>query len=207
VCCCYYSVLLLVFIGDAPSCGVRCITFGHTHSSNCCFLSVHTSIPLMTVFQSLSAVSTELKTRLGPCHAARCLRQRIELFHGPHIGVPSSPAEWTETLHTAVHLQPKPSHLSVYDLQIEGGTVFGTHDSDRESTFHQTRGELPRYSLASLEEECASCTSTQQDIFVPYAMSTTRLTYALLQDSNRPSPTRSKHTKYTGRQTVNAGVG
>lgn len=33
---------------------------------------------------------------------------------------------WCETLQTALQLDPPPQHLSVYDLQVEQGTVFGT---------------------------------------------------------------------------------
>jgi coproporphyrinogen III oxidase-like Fe-S oxidoreductase len=114
-------------------------------------------------------------------------------------GVPGlSPAQWTETLNTAVHLQPKPSHLSVYDLQIEGGTVFGKwYDSDRESTFHQTRGELPATALAlPSEEECAfmykyAAGYLRSKGYEHYEISS----YALRQDSNQPSPTRSKHNQ------------
>jgi coproporphyrinogen III oxidase-like Fe-S oxidoreductase len=114
-------------------------------------------------------------------------------------GVPGlSPAQWTETLHTAVHLQPQPSHLSIYDLQIEGGTVFGTwYDSDRESTFHQTRGEPPVSALAlPSEEECAfmykyAAGYLRSKGYEHYEISS----YALLQDSGQPSPTRSKHNQ------------
>jgi oxygen-independent coproporphyrinogen-3 oxidase len=42
-------------------------------------------------------------------------------------GVPGlTLAGWTETLHEAVSLRPMPSHLSLYDLQLEEGTKFGT---------------------------------------------------------------------------------
>ncbi len=42
-------------------------------------------------------------------------------------GVPGlTLAGWTETLHKAVSLHPMPSHLSLYDLQLEEGTKFGT---------------------------------------------------------------------------------
>lgn len=34
-------------------------------------------------------------------------------------------ADWCTTLHSATQLQPTPQHLSVYDLSIEDGTVFG----------------------------------------------------------------------------------
>ena len=41
-------------------------------------------------------------------------------------GLPGlSLAKWSETLETAMHLHPRPDHLSLYDLQVEEGTVFG----------------------------------------------------------------------------------
>ena len=41
-------------------------------------------------------------------------------------GLPGlSLAKWAETLETAMHLNPRPDHLSLYDLQVEEGTVFG----------------------------------------------------------------------------------
>jgi oxygen-independent coproporphyrinogen-3 oxidase len=44
-----------------------------------------------------------------------------------------STADWCETLAKAVHsLDPPPSHVSVYDLTIEAGTVFGRwYDGDK----------------------------------------------------------------------------
>eukprot|EP00551_Chaetoceros_affinis_P011935 CAMPEP_0203678370 /NCGR_PEP_ID=MMETSP0090-20130426/31685_1 /ASSEMBLY_ACC=CAM_ASM_001088 /TAXON_ID=426623 /ORGANISM="Chaetoceros affinis, Strain CCMP159" /LENGTH=405 /DNA_ID=CAMNT_0050545583 /DNA_START=74 /DNA_END=1291 /DNA_ORIENTATION=- len=35
-------------------------------------------------------------------------------------------AMWIETLQKATQLRPQPKHLSIYDLQIESGTVFGS---------------------------------------------------------------------------------
>jgi len=68
-------------------------------------------------------------------------------------GLPGlSLATWVDTLETAVNLTPRPVHLSVYDLQIEQGTVFGSWYSEKDdenerstviSTFHSTRGEAP----------------------------------------------------------------
>ena len=41
-------------------------------------------------------------------------------------GLPGlSLAKWAETLETAMHLHPRPDHLSLYDLQVEEGTIFG----------------------------------------------------------------------------------
>jgi len=34
-------------------------------------------------------------------------------------------AKWIETLQMALELEPPPDHLSLYDLQVESGTVFG----------------------------------------------------------------------------------
>jgi coproporphyrinogen III oxidase-like Fe-S oxidoreductase len=45
-------------------------------------------------------------------------------------------AQWTETLQTAVSLYPRPRHVSIYDLQIESGTVFGK--------WYETNGEDSR---------------------------------------------------------------
>lgn len=46
-------------------------------------------------------------------------------------GVPGlTLAGWTEALHKAVSLRPKPRHISVYDLQVESGTTFGKWYAD-----------------------------------------------------------------------------
>ena len=40
-------------------------------------------------------------------------------------GVPGlTLAGWSEALHKAVSIRPKPNHISVYDLQVEAGTTF-----------------------------------------------------------------------------------
>jgi coproporphyrinogen III oxidase-like Fe-S oxidoreductase len=46
-------------------------------------------------------------------------------------GVPGlTLAGWTDALHKAVSLRPKPKHISVYDLQVESGTTFGKWYAD-----------------------------------------------------------------------------
>ncbi|GAX21085.1 oxygen-independent coproporphyrinogen III oxidase [Fistulifera solaris] len=46
-------------------------------------------------------------------------------------GLPGlSVAEWVHTLENVMHLQLRPNHLSLYDLQVEPGTVFGRWYSD-----------------------------------------------------------------------------
>jgi putative oxygen-independent coproporphyrinogen III oxidase len=52
-------------------------------------------------------------------------------------GVPGlTPAGWIETLQTAVTLNPRPKHLSIYDLQLEEGTVFSAwYGSGQETQF------------------------------------------------------------------------
>lgn len=52
---------------------------------------------------------------------------------------------WMETLQTAMTLKPKPNHLSVYDLQIEKGTVFGSwYDANDDDDENYLEGEHHR---------------------------------------------------------------
>ena len=54
--------------------------------------------------------------------SSRSFSYSVDLISGlPNLSL----AKWTETLETAVNLNPKPDHLSLYDLQVEEGTVFG----------------------------------------------------------------------------------
>ena len=73
-------------------------------------------------------------------------------------GLPGlSLAQWTETLSTAVSLKPRPCHISLYDLQIEQGTVFGkwygkeedNDDGDTSLPSQDTRGSAPTISSQS----------------------------------------------------------
>lgn len=83
--------------------------------------------------------------------ADQSLNYSIDLISGlPGVSL----ADWANTLHTAVNvMQPSPNHLSIYDLQIESGTVFGKwyDDNDqnvaertsRSGTWHSTQGVAP----------------------------------------------------------------
>ena len=61
-------------------------------------------------------------------------------------GVPGlSLAGWSETLHKAVSLYPKPNHMSVYDLQVEKATTFGkwySIDDDEERPTQQQQHDM-----------------------------------------------------------------
>jgi oxygen-independent coproporphyrinogen-3 oxidase len=118
-------------------------------------------------------------------------------------GLPGlSLAQWTDTLNTAVHLQPQPAHLSLYDLQIEGGTVFGKwYDSDKDaserSDFKRTRGQPPVSALIlPSEENCAfmykyAAGYLRSKGYEHYEVSS----YALTGDTGSPSPRRSQHNQ------------
>ncbi|KAL3811416.1 hypothetical protein ACHAXA_005317 [Cyclostephanos tholiformis] len=75
---------------------------------------------------------------LGRAHRRADVHRSVEMIggvFGPEganysidlmSGVPGlTLAGWTETLHEALRMRPMPSHLSLYDLQLEEGTTFG----------------------------------------------------------------------------------
>eukprot|EP00980_Cylindrotheca_fusiformis_P003146 scaffold721_cov131-Cylindrotheca_fusiformis.AAC.36 len=73
-------------------------------------------------------------------------------------GVPGlTLAKWVETLQQATALEPKPSHMSIYDLQIEQGTVFSSwYGYDRNSNKNSGLGDVSRTKLAlPSEDDCA----------------------------------------------------
>jgi len=104
---------------------------------------------------------------LGRCHRAADVYSAVSMLkevYGSTLnfsvdlisGLPGlTLAKWSETLAKAVQLDPPPQHLSLYDLQIEQGTVFGswygTEDGDdkgrhirrKSSSYRATRGEPP----------------------------------------------------------------
>ena len=71
-------------------------------------------------------------------------------------GVPGlTLAGWSETLHHATRLRPRPLHMSVYDLQVEQGTTFGKWYGDTESgkAFDAPRSDsAPRPALPTAED-------------------------------------------------------
>lgn len=65
-------------------------------------------------------------------------------------------AQWTDTLYKAVHtLHPSPTHVSLYDLQIEDGTVFSqwynkkNNDNDNDKGGENRNKRSSRHVLAS----------------------------------------------------------
>jgi len=69
----------------------------------------------------------------------RGINYSIDLISGlPGLSL----AKWTETLATAVSLKPRPCHISLYDLQIEQGTVFGRRYSGRNEEAMDQGGAL-----------------------------------------------------------------
>jgi oxygen-independent coproporphyrinogen-3 oxidase len=70
---------------------------------------VHTS---SDIWESLSMLETVFGSNLN---------YSMDLISGlPGLSL----AKWVETLQTAVHVKPRPVHLSIYDLQIESVSVF-----------------------------------------------------------------------------------
>ena len=98
---------------------------------------------------------------IGRCHRQADILESISLLqhvYGDDVnysidlisGLPGvSLAKWAETLEIATNLSPKPRHLSLYDLQVERGTVFGKwydkegEDSDSSKVFDRIRGAAP----------------------------------------------------------------
>ena len=75
-------------------------------------------------------------------------------------------AMWIETLQKAMELKPQPKHLSIYDLQIESGTVFGSWyeddilDDDDDYEKERKQKQKSKQSVSSLIS--APTTNTQQ---------------------------------------------
>eukprot|EP00559_Dactyliosolen_fragilissimus_P000503 CAMPEP_0184861674 /NCGR_PEP_ID=MMETSP0580-20130426/6297_1 /TAXON_ID=1118495 /ORGANISM="Dactyliosolen fragilissimus" /LENGTH=542 /DNA_ID=CAMNT_0027359247 /DNA_START=616 /DNA_END=2244 /DNA_ORIENTATION=+ len=89
---------------------------------------------------SLGVQSThnDLLENLGRTHRFQDVLKSIEMIHEVYkeninysidliSGIPGlSMAKWIETLHiVTTQLNPPPDHISLYDLQVEKGTVFG----------------------------------------------------------------------------------
>jgi coproporphyrinogen III oxidase-like Fe-S oxidoreductase len=116
-------------------------------------------------------------------------------------GLPGlSLAAWTETLQKVVTLEPKPCHLSLYDLQVESGTVFAKWygNGDEESGWDRVRGNLPTPAVA-LPSDAESAFMYQYAAgylrsrgYEHYEVSS----YALWDETQTgPSPWRSRHNQ------------
>lgn len=92
---------------------------------------------------------------IGRCHRQADIYESISLLqqvYGEDVnysmdlisGLPGvSLALWAETLEIATNLVPRPNHLSLYDLQVESGTVFGKWYDDAGNDSDRTRGSAP----------------------------------------------------------------
>jgi oxygen-independent coproporphyrinogen-3 oxidase len=112
-------------------------------------------------------------SNLGRVHRARDVYESIDMIRQVYgeensnysidliSGVPGlTLATWTETLYEAVHLNPRPLHISLYDLQVEKATAFGKrYDGgdarDEESTNKTTPNETAVRPKLPSTEECA----------------------------------------------------
>lgn len=131
-------------------------------------------------------------------------------------GVPKlSLALWASTLEIATHLIPQPKHMSLYDLQIETGTVFGQWYSDeRIRPLQLTKGDstvtinpLPSEEEAAYMYQYAAGYLRAKG-YEHYEVSS----YALLSgnDTRGPSPYRSQHNQIywaTGSEWYALGLG
>ncbi len=109
--------------------------------------------------------------------------------------------KWTETLECATKLIPKPMHLSLYDLQIEQGTVFDKwykNNGDELSSIPNkapvTTSVVPPF--LPTPEDCAfmykyAAGYLKSKCYEHYEISS----YAYLAGQSSPSPYRSRHNQ------------
>jgi putative oxygen-independent coproporphyrinogen III oxidase len=107
-------------------------------------------------------------------------------------GVPGlTLAKWVETLQQAASLVPRPSHMSIYDLQIEQGTVFSDWYDQPKKTVRDSIPSLPA------EEDCGfmyrfAAGYLKAKKYEHYEVSS----YAYCgHDGNVPSSKRSRHNQ------------
>lgn len=159
---------------------------------------------------------------IGRCHRRSDIEESISLLQQVYgdecnysidliSGLPGvALAQWVETLETATSLYPKPRHLSLYDLQVESGTVFGKwynnddeEDSDGATSgtriLDQTRGSAPvTVPRLPSPKDCAfaykyASAYLQAKGYEHYEISS----YALKENDGKevPSPYRSRHNQ------------
>ena len=88
--------------------------------------------------------------RIGRTHRLVDVLEAIEIIHQVFgsdanysidiiSGLPAlTLAKWIETLQFATSLRPRPCHISIYDLQVERGTVFGRWYKENSQTMTET---------------------------------------------------------------------
>lgn len=115
------------------------------------------------VYEALDMLQQVFGTKEGECQNDEQKEPVVNYSLDLISGLPGlSLAKFAETLEIAVNLHPQPVHISLYDLQVESGTVFGTWyetNNDRDATtenerpapsFHRTKDEAPVRRLDSL---------------------------------------------------------
>ena len=113
-------------------------------------------------------------------------------------------AGWTEALHKAVSLRPKPKHISVYDLQVEAGTTFGKWYADEMEFREDNKGatQLSRMSPTTSSLHPSLPSADDCAFMYRYASGYLRAcnyehyeisSYALRDENGRPR--RSKHNQ------------
>lgn len=92
---------------------------------------------IQRISMGVQSLDDTLLESMGRMHRTKDIYEAIDMLHQVYggdvnysidlmSGLPGlSLAHWMETLAKATALTPPPSHLSLYDLQVEQGTVFG----------------------------------------------------------------------------------
>ena len=94
---------------------------------------------------------------IGRCHRRVDILESISILHQVYgndlnysmdliSGLPgTSLALWAETLHVATRMSPQPRHFSIYDLQVERGTVFEKWYTNNDASLNpeSSRPKLP----------------------------------------------------------------
>ena len=103
---------------DLYAMGVNRISLGAQSFSDKVLQQIGRQHTVKDIYNSLRIIQT-----VNENNPQKPLHYSMDLISGlPGVTL----ADWAETLHTAVNkLDPTPFHISIYDLQVEKGTVFG----------------------------------------------------------------------------------
>ena len=107
--------------------------------------------------QQQQMTSSHSNTTINSSNINSTLNYSLDLI----ASVPGlSLAQWTETLYKAISLQPPPQHLSIYDLQVERGTVFAqwydnNNNNNKDTTGGTNRNPATRFPPLPSEEDAA----------------------------------------------------
>lgn len=144
--------------------------------------------------------------QIGRIHRRADIFESIDMIHavfGEEVnysidlisGLPGvSLSDWREAVRTAVALNPKPSHLSIYDLQVEQGTVFGRwYNDDHDKLTTNTLSSQPQLPSAEQSSEMYKFASRylREQGYEHYEISS----YAYVGAGEGASPCRSQHNQ------------